>query len=232
MLRKNASTWVRHRNLLGHLVFASGGLACAAALVFGVVAVSPVRAALTCGITGDTPGIAVRTLTGKQGEAALWDIIFIGTVTGLTPVNGDGETFGYSVDLTVEFAYRGVGLGPVEVHDGPSSSGFQKFAVGRRYLVAGFRDAATGELSTHECTATQEIESQAELARLIQVADPPFLMPDTSGPSATSATSDGPFGRDAAGAALALALGGTAAVGIARLVRRREREATRRAGTR
>ena len=145
-------------------------------------------AALSCALTGDTPGIVEQTLRGERDEADGYDFMFIGMVTDVRPRSEpnsaappDASAWGADVDLAVSHVFRGATPARVTLFDPPTGVSGIGFVEGRRYFVAAFRDPQEG-ISTFLCTPTREV-TDADVVRFLGIAAPSATYPDTAAPA-------------------------------------------------
>lgn len=158
-------------------------VACASIVL---VAGPPSAVALTCGESGETPGVIESVLDGTHGRAEQWQVIAAGTVTSVEPLNGDYGSFGAWVQMNVAYWFRGGDEPTLRFYDPPAGISGVGFEIEGRYLVLASYDLNwEGRLATGLCSLTHRL---ADFRRMKQLAnDFGATIPDTALPSGGNA---------------------------------------------
>ena len=163
-------------------------------------------AALTCGESGETPGVIESVLDGTHARTDRWEVIAAGTVTAVEPLDGDYGSLGAWVEIEVAYWFRGGDVQPtLRFFDPPAGGSGVGFEPGASYLVLASEDLSWGgRLATGLCELTHELMDFTRVEQL--AAEFGATMPDTA---LSSAGGSSPPLLGAGLLLLALALGTT-----------------------
>ena len=164
---------------LARILQSATAAACAAIVL---AAGPPSTLALTCGESGETPGVIESVLDGTHGRAEQWQVIAAGTVTSIEPLNGDYGSFGAWVQMNVAYWFRGGDQPTLTFYDPPAGISGVGFEIQGRYLVLASDDLDwEGRLATGLCELTHRL---ADFRRMEQLANEfGGTIPDTALPS-------------------------------------------------
>jgi hypothetical protein len=138
----------------------------------------PSAFALTCGESGETPGVIESVLDGTHGRADRWQVIAAGTVTSVEPLSDDYGSSGAWIQMDVAYWFRGGDEPVLTFYDPPAGSSGVGFEKGERYLVLASDDLNwEGRLATGLCELTHRL---SDFGRMEQLANQfGATMPDT-----------------------------------------------------
>ena len=150
---------------------------------------APVTVGLTCGETGETPGVIESVLDGTHGRSDRWEIIAAGTVTTVEPLDGAYNEHGAWIEMDVAYWFRGpADQWSLRFFDPPAGGSGVGFEIGAQYLVLATEDAGWGgRLATGACELSHRLPDMERIERLASVYG--AQMPDTALPIPTRSAS-------------------------------------------